>query len=254
MYYSFVRVRSRFCFVILMLTLLSCSKRLAPQDDLVGEYLFNNNASDKSKFQNHGAVNGATLTKGHTGKPKSAYHFNGRDQYIAIPHAEHTNFEHDQDFTISFWVLVEDQADVNGTLNDIIRKWRGDTQGYPFAIVYYHSNAPDDFRNKFSFVRYDGSICRDSPQVLVPTPDLNSFIHLVCMKQGSQLKMYVNGGLVSDGTDTTQPGTTCGSKNNCEVTIGTRGNRVRFFTGVIDDLRFYNRALSEKEIGLLYKL
>ncbi|HEX6889307.1 MAG TPA: LamG domain-containing protein [Chryseolinea sp.] len=253
MYDFFVRVRSHFCSIILITTLISC-KGVAPRDGLVGEYLFNNNASDKSKFRNHGSVNGATITKGHTGKPNSAYHFNGSDQYIAIPHADHINFEHDQDFTISFWVFVENQADVNGTLNDIMRKWRGDTQGYPFAIVYYHNNAPDEFRNRFSFVRYDGSICRDSPQVLVPTTELNSFIHLACMKQGSQLKMYVNGALVSQATDTTRPSTTCGSKNNCEVTIGTRGNRVRFFTGVVDDLRFYNRALSEKEIGLLYKL
>ena len=254
MYDFFVRVRSPFYFVILVATLISCSKRLAPQDGLVGEYLFNNDATDKSKFQNHGAVNGATLTKGHTGKANSAYHFNGSDQYIAIPHGDQNNFEHDQDFTISMWVFVENQTDVNGTLNDIMRKWRGDTQGYPFAIVYYHKNAPDEFRNRFSFVRYDGSICRESPQVLVPTPELNSFIHLVCLKQGSQLKMFVNSKLVSQTTDTTKPSSTCGSKNDCEVTIGTRGNHVRFFTGVVDDIRFYNRALSEKEIGLLYKL
>jgi hypothetical protein len=250
----FVRVRSPFCFVILIATLMSCSKRLAPQDGLVGEYLFNSSASDKSKFKNHGVVNGATLAKGHTGKSNSAYHFNGRDQYIAIPHADQNNFEHDQDFTISLWVSVENQTDVDGTLNDIMRKWRGDTQGYPFAIVYYPNNAPDEFRNTFSFVRYDGSICRDSPQVIAPTPELNTFIHLVCVKEGSQLKMFVNTKLVSQATDSTKPSTTCGSKNNCEVTIGTRGNRVRFFTGVIDDVRFYNRALSEKEIGLLHRL
>lgn len=66
--------------------------------------------------------------------------------------------------------------------------------------------------------------------------------------------MFVNAKLVSEVIDTTKPRSTCGSKNNCEVTIGTRANRVRFFTGIVDDVRFYNRALSEKEIGLLYKL
>ena len=248
------RVLSRLCIVILIVSLISCNKRLAPQDGLVGEYLFKGDASDQSKFQNHGIVNGATLTKGHTGKANSAYHFNGSSQYIAIPHADQNNFESNQDFAISLWVYVENQVDLDGTLNDVMRKWRGDTQGYPFAIVYYPNIAPEEFRNSFSFVRYDGSICRDAPQIIVPNPGLNSFIHLVCMKQGTQLKIFVNSKLVSETTDTTKPSTTCGSKNNCEVTIGTRGNRVRFFTGIVDDVRFYNRALSEKEIGLLYKL
>lgn len=249
-----VRIRPGFYLFLLIATLVSCNKRLAPQNGLVGEYLFNKNATDKSKSENHGTIYGATLTKGHTGKPNSAYHFNGSDQYIVIPHTDKNNFEHDQDFTISLWVFVENQNDLGGPLNDIMRKWRGDTQGYPFAIVYYNNNSEDEFRDKFSLVRYDGSICRDSPQLLAPSPQGNSFIHLVCLKQGAQLKIYINTALVAEGKDTTQPSSTCGSKNNCEVTIGTRGNRVRFFTGVVDDVRFYNRALSEKEIGLLYKL
>jgi hypothetical protein len=35
------------------------------------------------------------------------------------------------------------------------------------------------------------------------------------------------------------------------MTIGARGQLVRFFTGKIDDIRIYNRALNEKEITLL---
>jgi len=85
MYDFFARVRLPFWFIILIATRISCSKRIAPQDGLVGEYLFNNDASDKSKFQNHGAVNGATPTKGHKGKANSAYHFNGRDHVLLFP-------------------------------------------------------------------------------------------------------------------------------------------------------------------------
>jgi hypothetical protein len=254
MYNFSVRMRSGVCFIVLIATLVSCNKKLAPQDGLVGEYLFNKNASDLSRFKNHGTIYGATPSPGHTGKSNSAYHFNGSDQYIVIPHTDQNNFEHDQDFTISLWVFVENQTDVVSGLNDIMRKWRGDTQGYPFAIVYYNNTSEDEFRQKFSFVRYDGSICRDSPQLYALPPQGNSFVHLVCLKQGAQLKIYINTALVAEGKDTTQSSSTCGSKNNCEITIGTRGNRVRFFTGVVDDVRFYNRALSEKEIGLLYKL
>lgn len=248
------RIRSIFFFVLLATSTISCNKKLAPQNGLVGEYLFKSNAHDNSKVKNHGEVHGATLTKGHTGKKKSAYHFNGTDQYISIPHSDQTNFEHNQDFTISLWVSIEDQPDLAGPLNDIMRKWRGDTQGYPYAIVYYNNTAQEEIRQSFSFVRYDGSICRHSPQLFTPAPAGKSFIHLVCLKQGTALRVYINTKLVAEAMDTTEPSTTCGSKNNSELTIGTRGNKVRYFAGTIDDVRFYNRALSQKEIALLNSL
>jgi len=236
-------------------TLSSCSKNVAPRQGLVGEYLFKKNSNDQSTFQNHGAVHGATLTKGHTGKSKSAYHFNGSDQYIAIPDGVQDNFEHHQDFSISLWVALDSvQNDLSAPLNDVMRKWRGDTQGYPFAIVYYNPTAPDTIQSRFSFVKYDGSICRDSPQLFSTIHTGNSFVHIVCLKQGPLIKIYINGTLVSETTDTTRLGSACGSHNNAEITLGTRGNKKRFFTGKIDDVRIYNRALTIEEISTLYKL
>lgn len=237
-------------------TLFSCSsKNVAPRQGLVGEYLFKRNSNDRSTFQNHGAVHGATLTQGHRGKSKSAYHFNGIDQYITIPDGVQNNFEHDQDFSISLWVTLDSvQKDLSAPLNDIMRKWRGDTQGYPFAIVYYNPTAPDTIRNRFSFVKYDGSICRDSPQLFSTIYTGNNFVHIVCLKQGPLVKIYLNGGLVSEATDNTRSASACGSHNNAEITLGTRGNKKRFFSGKIDDVRIYNRALTIEEISLLYKL
>jgi hypothetical protein len=240
----------------MMLTLASCSKRLAPQRGLVGEYLFEGNANDKSSYHNHGQVHEAVLVPGHSKKfSKSAYEFNGIDQFITIPHARQNNFRHGQDFSISLWVAVSQQHDVGSTLNDILRKWRGNTQGYPFAIVYYNHTAPDSLRNRFSFVRYDGSICRNSPQIFSRPQNVeNAFIHLVVIKDGNLIRIYQNAQLVSETVDNTKPESTCGSDNNSEITIGTRGNRVRFFKGVVDDVRIYHRALNQEEINLLFRL
>jgi len=241
--------------LILISTLFSCSKKLAPREGLVGEYLFKKNGSDQSTFGNHAIVTGATPTKGHKGKAISAYQFNGIDQYITIPHATQNNFTFGQNFTISVWVSVDaNQKDLSAPLNDIIRKWRGDTQGYPFAIVHYNPTAPEDIRYKFSFVRYDGSVCRDSPQLFSNVETSGTFAHLVFLKQGRSIKLYYNGELISETTDTTQSEQTCGSHNNSDITLGTRGNKVRYFAGKIDDLRLYERPLTPDEIKLLYKI
>jgi hypothetical protein len=244
------------CCVLVLLCASACSKRLAPRIGLVGEYLFKGNSRDKSSYHNHGQVQRAVLIKGHQGKSASAYEFNGVDQFITIPSSLQNNFKYGQDFSISLWVAIDqNQKDQGSTLNDILRKWRGDTQGYPFAIVYYNHTALDSLQNRFSFVRYDGSICRNSPQLFsAPAKGGKDFTHLVFVKEGDWLGMYQDKKLVAQTKDTTRPEADCGSHNNSEITIGTRNNKVRFFTGAVDDLRIYNRALTKEEIALLFRL
>ena len=159
-------------------------------------------------------------------------------------------------FLFRLWLsLTPTQKDVDGTLNDVIRKWRGDTQGYPFAFVYYNHTAPDSMRNRFSFVRYDGSICRNSPQLFSsPARNGGGFTHIVLIKEDEWIKIYQDGKLVAKTKDTVMSESQCGSHNDSEITIGTRGNKVRFFSGVVDDVRMYNRALTEREIEVLFKL
>jgi hypothetical protein len=178
------------------------------------------------------------------------------DQVIAIPHAAQTNFPQGQDFSISLWIKIDPIQKAEGTnLNDIIRKWRGDTQGYPFAIVYYNEVASEDLRNRFSFVRYDGCVCRNGPQAFSePTGSGKDFIHLVFVKQGELMKIYRNNILESEMKDTTLTESQCGSHNDADITIGARANKVRFLKGAVDDVRFYNRALTKEEIDLLFRI
>jgi len=240
-----------------LFALTSCSKRIAPSDGLVGEYLFKGNAKDNSSYHNNGEVHGAVLVAGHNKKSEqSAYQFNGVDQFITIPNKSQNNFTYGQNFSISLWVSVAPtQKDVGSTLNDVMRKWRGDTQGYPFAFVYYNHTAPDSMQNRFSFVRYDGSVCRNSPQLFsTPAKNGEGFTHIVLIKDHEWIKIYQDGKLAMKTKDTVMSESECGSHNNNEITIGTRGNKVRFFNGVIDDVRMYNRALTEEEIEMLFKL
>ena len=80
-----------------------------PTNGLVARYLFNGNANDMSGNNNHGIVNGATLTTDRCGNPNSAYNFNG-SSYIRVPHSQSLN-NHTNELTISFWVYA--------TVNDI---------------------------------------------------------------------------------------------------------------------------------------
>ena len=53
-----------------------------PTDGLVGWWPFNGNANDESGNNNHGIVNGATLSTDRFGQTNKAYNFNGLTSYI----------------------------------------------------------------------------------------------------------------------------------------------------------------------------
>lgn len=217
---------------------------------LVGYYPFNGNANDESpEYDNHGSVFGATLTTDRKGNPGSAYSFNGVNSYISVADNDATDFEATQDFTISLWVSVKNpQADPSGSIFDIIRKWDGwNNNGYPYSISFLNENATA--ANRFLIVRYDGQICQNIPTMYSPVvTDYEGWHHLVMVKDVSRMKFYLNNELVADIEDTSS----CTTSNNIHMTIGTRGQLVRFFTGKIDDIRFYNRAVSASEVDVLY--
>lgn len=234
-----------------VLKIILIKKDSSVMDGLVGYYPFNGNANDESPdYNNHGVVHGPTLTTDRKGNANSAYNFDGINDYISIQDDSATDFEASQDFTVSVWAWVNSQQmDNTRTIFDIIRKWDGyNWNGYPYSISYLNQNA--SMPNRFLLVRYDGQTCGNIPSLYSPViANPNSWHHIVMIKKGDIMKFYLNGSLVAEVEDTS----TCQTSNNIHITIGSRGNIVQFFTGKIDDVRFYNRAISESEVGTLYQ-
>jgi hypothetical protein len=133
-------------------------------------------------------------------------------------------------------------------INDIIRKWNGNSEGYPYSISYLNPAADDAIEDKIMYARYDGSTCAHSATSYSPIVENDEFMHIVLVKQGTKLRHYLNGTLVEEFADNTS----CSVANTANVTIGCRGNLLRFFKGKIDDIRFYNRAITEAEVANLF--
>jgi hypothetical protein len=211
---------------------------------LVAYYPFNGNANDLSGNALNGTVSGATLTTDRRGVPNSAYAFDG-DDYISVADNDLLDFEANEDFSISLWVEVAATQQPEGGINDILRKWSGDTQGYPFSISFLNETSSQP--EKILLARYDGSACVNSLNAFSNVVARSVFHHVVMVKKGTTVSLYVNGVLASSVVDNTS----CSTANDSHMTIGARGQLVRFFTGKIDDIRIYNRAVSTKEISWL---
>ena len=215
-------------------------------EGLIAHYPFNHNAQDQSANNLDGIVHGATPTPDRKGALNSAYRFDGVDDYISVPHNDLLNLS--GDFSISLWANVAAvQLPENG-INDILRKWNGNAEGYPFSISYLNPLADDFQEDRFLYARYDGQGCNNSAVAHSPLVTNERYIHIVMLRDGNKIRTYMDNEMTGEVTDPT----VCPTGNTADMTIGARGNLVRFFKGRIDDIRIYDRALTDVEIANLY--
>lgn len=216
---------------------------------LVAYYPFNGNANDVAGNNFNGSVTGAVLATDKNGQANSAYSFDGVDDYISIAHNSQFNFEN-QDFTISFWAYIPETQAPGNEFNDILRKWNGDAQGYPYSISYRNNQVIDANTDRLFYATYDGQACGNATSgPSSATVDNTKFVHIVFQREGNVVRQYLDKQLVSE---LTQVSSACSRTSTANVTLGCRGNLVRFFKGKIDNVRFYNRKLSTEEINTLF--
>ncbi|MCD6274529.1 MAG: LamG domain-containing protein, partial [Candidatus Aenigmarchaeota archaeon] len=206
-------------------------------DSLVLAMNFNNNSAigenstkavDISKYGNNGTIHGATWT---TGKFGSALEFDGTDDYVDCGNDDSLDIE--SAVTIEAWVKLVD-SDVNNYA--VVQK--GDTQ------YWLRSRLATD---KWSFCIYDGEYHIAAADT---TSERNVWTHLVGRYDNltGEVSLWVNGEKQAETATSNNP-----VSNGYSVVIG-KNNQAggHYFHGTIDEVRIYNRALSEDEIKMHY--
>ncbi|HAA87668.1 MAG TPA: hypothetical protein DCE22_05385, partial [Verrucomicrobiales bacterium] len=191
-------------------------------------YPFNGNADDESGNGNNGTVEGATLTTDRNGNAGSAFNFNG-SSIIRISDSDSLDLEEAEPATFSVWVNVAVQ---NG--GHIFGKRRGDTTNYMLDLV--NSGRPMFRGHTHKGIEGDE-----------PLP-INQWIHLACTWDGTTCRLFIDGELSKEGSDTPIRG-----PDDHDFVIGGTGAGHTKFKGKIDELRIYNRALSESEVAELHE-
>jgi hypothetical protein len=196
---------------------------------LVGYWSFDDatstRATDFSGNGNHGTLNGfthpPTASSGWTnGKRSKALQFDGVDDYVtaSIPATS--------EFTIALWVRASQAISGEVQLFTESTCGCGDELGLSNVNGVFHAWG-------------------DSAGSLLGTTEAqpNTWYHVVISNGASTRTLYVNG--VAEGTDDSSGGT-----GAVPVNIG-QYNSNRYFPGTIDDVRFYNRALTAVEVAAL---
>ncbi|MGI5827250.1 MAG: LamG domain-containing protein [Patescibacteria group bacterium] len=239
---------------------ISVAKRAETGGGLVGHWtldekdynISNSRVTDKSPFENHGANSGATFTTDRFGKEGGAMYFDGsgtvdgvnRGAHIIVPESATDTRNCLDGCTYSLWLKVDENAVDRmslfwgaGTINHIEiyssgKNFRTEARlqnGYSFGTGKF----PDNVRGEWS----------------------HFVIVFADNEPNRPVRWYQNGKLFHTGymANGTYPDTEYFSFSAIGRSTGSTGyNYAKSFHGSIDDVRIYNRALSEGEIKSLY--
>ena len=219
---------------------------------LVVYYPFNGNAKDESGNGYHGALNdGASLTIDRKGAAGRAVSFDGVDDHLSTLYPG--NIEHN--FSFSFW------ANPGAATRIIAESNSGAAGNHPDhkGLIYYPSGGSTGDAGIGVNLGTNGIIIVEHAAYHLPAPlvyaaDLTGWKHYTVVVINSRPYLYINGALVRQGL---QSNKTIFWSNLPEYhahsgeAIGKGGYGA--YAGQMDELRIYNRTLTEVEVKELYE-
>ncbi|MCX6185882.1 MAG: T9SS type A sorting domain-containing protein [Bacteroidetes bacterium] len=222
-----------------------------PTNGLIAWYPFNGNANDESGNGNNGTNNGATLTIDRFGNAAKAYSFNGTNNRIDLPLNLNGSLINLTQASISGFIKV-----TSGGGGGIFSNWKAYPLTDPFGF-----NTGISSNLKISGGNCAGvGVTEHNPIVS------NVWTHFAIVFDGNNLgalnrmKIYING--VQVQSDSGSAG-----YNGIYSVVDNIGNQatntafgawysqfgwVGYFSGIMDDIGIWNRALTQAEITKLY--
>jgi Concanavalin A-like lectin/glucanases superfamily len=236
----------RHLFLLLLIFLcLSFTQRLQPElpdleKGLVAYYSFNHcDARDESGNDSDGVLYGRTSCW--CGVQGEGLLLDGQSDYIEFPGRVNSAFN-TTDFTISFYVKADQYSIFEQSLfskrescDNLIQLLDIRMDMNDKAIITEVYEEPEKY--------YPG---------LSPESDGDGWVHFALVRDGTLAYTYVNGLLQKEGrrcsgVDISNNAVLSFSNSPC-----VKGFKVRRFKGILDELRVYEKALTEEEMWHLY--
>jgi len=202
------------------------STLLAPPPGLIAHWKFDEGGGslvhDSSGYGNDGIIQGASWVRGRFG---NALTFDGKED----------------------WVQADSSQSLD-TKNEItLEAWINPREGPPQPILEYNDGAHFGVHvwqwNRWSDLFVNFMHTKGSQLLTAPGVMTTGWQHIAAVYDGTHGKLYRNGDLVASkkmGKLILQ--------TSFDFYIGSRPSERRYFNGFIDEVRIYNRALSQTEI------
>ena len=215
-----------------------------PEPSLVAQYNFNEGSGtvlhDTSGNGNEGAITGATWSG--SGKFGGALVFSASSSWVTIP--DSTSLTFSAAMTLEAWVKPSSPFPP-GEWVTVIAKERNPWDYYYGLFTSAYLNAAESL----VYVWYLDSMVQHGNDQIVdgvsPTP-LNAWTHLAMTYDSASQRLFVNGVLVASRPMTDE--IPMWASQPLRIGGGYTNSGQGGLTGMIDEVRIYNRALSQAEI------
>ncbi len=218
------------------------------QTGLLVHYPLNGNAIEPNNRCNNGSVNGALPTTDQNMHPNSALEFDGVDDYVEI--SDCLNIHLDSQFTISTCVYPKGFYTGPCQANYILGKGSDNEVGH-YSLTYQDDDGECATVGQYWFfgfaVNFSGKRLAVNISAIADTIKLNKWYHIVGVYDGVKLKLYIDGVLKGLSQDSHSDTLTNNSKN---LLLGRMSNPnfPYYLNGKIDEVKIFNRPLSDVEI------
>lgn len=209
---------------------------VVPTNGLIAYYPLDGNASDLSGNNNNGTINGGiSVTADRKNIAGKAFLFNGFDSYILIPPSSTLNsITAQSDATFTCWFKTDSWNNVGGHIS---KNNNGNDLHYRFLIN--ETGTLLQVEQPYAYGNY-------------PALAANRWYHFAAVKSGNTARFYLDGTLINE---TAMLNDHWASDFNTNLEIGRDAHGpVEYTRGAFDEIRIYNRALSQSEIQLMKNL
>jgi len=236
--------------VVALIVLSTASQTRADlSSGLVVHYSFDGNADDASGNGHNGTVYGATLTADQFGNPCSAYSFDGLDDYINVPYSEEFQTS---SYTLAAWIRFK--GDLSSGRGGAIVAGRGEDFSTDRGWSWLSIGAKDDPWGAGLRVLYETDADTDIAYSTGIFPETDTWTHVAASRSTEgEITIYLDGIVIGNWTSTPAPTVICDQ----DFSIGARWtspslappyNLAGYFPGSLDEIRLYERALTNTEI------
>ncbi len=247
--------------IAIVLSQTSCKKQTDNQNSnaapaslsngLVAWYPFTGNADDSSRNGNNGTVSGATLTRGKSGIPNTAYSFNGTSNSIELPNPFMNGSKVD-----SFSIYCRFKINASGYYG----LWGKTLFWGEINLFILNDNSIN-----LNWANSNGGNTYSEVRSAANSISINSWNDVVVNYSNSVLSVYINGVLANSTMYFVMQGGNLISNSyvdsECNFAEDASSNKfgvetvggalTNYLNGSIDDFRLYNRSLIQSEITYL---
>jgi hypothetical protein len=200
---------------------------------LIAYYPFNGNANDLSGNGNNGTpMGGISWDTDRFGNPSSSCYFNGIDAYVTIPNSTSLSSP-STEITISLWFYLNQSYSGH---NYFLTKSDDPALDPQYCINYLNNTLTFWFNNQDHVISHSFS--------------LDTWYHLAITYDCQSVKFYENSVLIGEVLDSLpiQP-------NELPLEFGRNmPGYPEYYHGKLDDVRVYDRSLSQSEILELFNI